>query len=75
MFFGVLKYSECLCMGCDGCCVFNLYCVSFGSNVSPRTFGCVAMSSAALFILSSRLLLYSGRSGVNSVQGVCLNLV
>ena len=23
---GVLKYSVCLCRGCDGCCVFCLYC-------------------------------------------------
>ena len=28
MFFslGVLKYVVCLCKGCDGCCVFCLYC-------------------------------------------------
>ena len=41
---------------------------SFGSNVRPRTFGCIAMGSAVLFILRSRLLLYSARSGVNGVQ-------
>ena len=23
---GVLKYVVCLCSGCDGCCVFRLYC-------------------------------------------------
>ena len=23
---GVLKYVVCLCRGCDGCCVFCLYC-------------------------------------------------
>ena len=23
---GVLKYVVCLCKGCDGCCVFCLYC-------------------------------------------------
>ena len=33
--------------------------VSFGSKVSPRTFGCVAMGSALLFIVRSRLLVYS----------------
>ena len=33
--------------------------VSFGYRVSPRTFGCVAMRSAVLFIFRSRLLLYS----------------
>ena len=31
--------------------------VSFGSKVRPRTFGCVAMGSAWLFIFRSRLLL------------------
>ena len=30
--------------------------VSFGSKVRSITFGCVAMSSAVLFILRSRLL-------------------
>ena len=25
-FFAVLKYVVCLCRGCDGCCVFCLYC-------------------------------------------------
>ena len=42
--------------------------VSFGSKVRPRTFGCIAMGSAVLFIL--RLLLYSAGSGVNRVQVV-----
>ena len=32
---------------------------SFGSKVKPRTFGCVAMRSAVLFIFRSRLLLHS----------------
>ena len=44
--------------------------VSFGSNVRPRTFGCVAMGSAVFFILRSRLLLYSAGSGVNRVKVV-----
>ena len=44
--------------------------VSFGSNVRPRTFGCVAMRSAVLFIFRFRLLLYSARSGVNRGQVV-----
>ena len=44
--------------------------VSFGSKVRPRTFGCVAMGSAVLFILRSGLLLYSAGSGVNRVQVV-----
>ena len=44
--------------------------VSFGFTVRPRTFGCIAMGSAVLFILRSRLLLYSAGSGVNRVQVV-----
>ena len=44
--------------------------VSFGSKVRPRTVGCVAMCSAVLFILRSRLHLYSAGSGVNRVQVV-----
>ena len=44
--------------------------VSFGSIVRSRTFRCVAMGSAVLFILRSRLLLYSAGSGVNRVQVV-----
>ena len=36
----------------------------------PRTFGCVAMGSALLFIVRSRLLIYSAGSGVNRVQVV-----
>ena len=37
--------------------------MSFGSKVRPRTFGCVAMGSALLFV-------YSTGSGVNRVQVV-----
>ena len=44
--------------------------VSFGSKVRPRTFWCVSMRSAVLFIFRSRLLLYSAGSGVNRVQVV-----
>ena len=42
--------------------------VSYGSKVRPRTFGCVAMHSAVLFIFRSRLFLYSAGSGVNRVR-------
>ena len=42
--------------------------VSFGSRIRRTTFGCVAMGNAVLFILRSRLLLYSAGSGVNRVQ-------
>ena len=44
--------------------------VSLGSKVRPRTFGCIAMHSAVLFIFRSRLLLYSAGSGVSKVQVV-----
>ena len=44
--------------------------VSFGSKVRPITFGCIAMGSALLFIVRSRLLVYSAGSGVNRVQVV-----
>ena len=49
--------------------MYVLY-VSFGSKVMPRTFGCVAIASAVMFIVISRLLLYSAGSGVNRVQVV-----
>ena len=44
--------------------------VSFRFTVRPRTVGCIGMSSAWLFILRSRLLVYSAESGVNRVQVV-----
>ena len=44
--------------------------VSFGSKVRPRTFGCVAMGGAVLFILRSGLLFYSVECGMNRVQVV-----
>ena len=60
-------------MICRGLCECNdmlwmcvMY-VSFGSKVRPRTFGCVALGSAMLFIVRSRLLVYYPGSGVNRV--------
>ena len=44
--------------------------VSFWSKVRHRTFGCIAMGSTVLFILRSKLLVYSAGSGVNRVQVV-----
>ena len=44
--------------------------VSCGSKVRPRTLGFVTMYSAVLFIVRSRMLLYSAGSGVNRVQVV-----
>ena len=31
---GVLKYVVCLCKGCDGCCVFCLYCDAWSCRYS-----------------------------------------
>ena len=31
---GVLKYVVCLCKGCDGCCVFCLYCDAWSCRCS-----------------------------------------
>ena len=55
-----------ICGGLCACTEMLLMCqlyVSFGSNVRPRTFGYVAMGSAVLFILRSRVLLYSAGYG------------
>ena len=61
------------CLGMCACTKMLWMCVmyvSFGSKVRPTTFGCVAMGSALLFIVRSRLLVYSAGSGVNRVQVV-----
>ena len=44
--------SLCACTEMWMCVLY----VSCGSKVRPRTFGCVAMGSALLFIVRSRLL-------------------
>ena len=62
MFIGLCACTEMLWM-----CV--LY-VSFVSNVIPRTCGRVAMGSALLCIVRSRLLVYSAGSGVDRVHVV-----
>ena len=49
-----------ICSGVCACTEMLLMCVlyvSFGSKVRPKTFGCVAMRSAVLFIFRSRYLL------------------
>ena len=62
-----------ICRGLCACTemlwMYVLY-VSFGSKVRPRTFGCVAMGCALLFIVRSRLIVYAAGSGVNRVQVV-----
>ena len=62
-----------ICRGLSACTEMlwmGVLYVSFGSKVRPRTFGCVAMGSALLFIVRSRLLVYSAGSCVNRVQVV-----
>ena len=62
-----------ICRGLCACTEMLWMCVlyvSFGSKVRPRTFGCVAMGSALLFIVRFRLFVYSAGSGVNRVQVV-----
>ena len=66
--------SESAFMICRGLCACTemlwmgvLY-AGFVSKVRPRTFGCVSMGSALLFILRSRLLVYYVGSGENSVM-------
>ena len=49
--------------------------VRFGSKVRPRTFNCVAMGGAMLFILRFRLLLYSEWSGMNKMHVVVSGLL
>ena len=51
-----------ICRGLCACTEMLWMCVlyvSFGSKVIPRTFGSVAMGSDLLFIVRSRLLVYS----------------
>ena len=62
-----------ICRGVCACTEMLWMCVlylSFRSRVRARTFGCVAMSSDLLFIVRSRLLVYSAGSDVNRVQVV-----
>ena len=62
-----------ICRGLCACTEMLSMCVlyvSFGSTVRPRTFGCIAMGSALVFIVRSRLLVYSAGSVVNRVHVV-----
>ena len=67
-----------ICRGLCACTEMLWMCVlyvSCRSKARPRTFGYVAMGSAMLFIVRSRLLVNSAGSGVNRVQVFCLDLV
>ena len=64
----VSAFIICICLwACTEMLWLCVLYVSFGSRVRPRTFGCAAMGSALLFIVRSRLLVYSAGSGVNRV--------
>ena len=61
-----------ICRGLCACTEMLWMCVlyvSFGSKVRPRTFGCIAMGSVLLFIVRSRLLVYSAGSGASCLSG------
>ena len=67
-----------ICRGLCACTEMVWMCVlyvSFWSKIRHRTFGCVAMGSALLFIVRSRLLVYSAASGVNRTRVACVCLV
>ena len=71
--FSVTVSAFMICRGVCACTEMLWMCVlyvSFGSKVRPRSFGCVAMGSALLFIVRSSLRVYSTGSGVNRVQVV-----
>ena len=66
-----------ICKGLCACTKMLWVCVlyvSFGSKVRPKTFGCVIMGSALLFMVRSKLLVYSAGSDVNRVQVVLSGL-
>ena len=46
----VLKYVVCLCRGCDGCCVFCLYCEARSCRCS--CIGSVSVSSCRCMVVS-----------------------
>ena len=62
---GVLKYVVCLCRGCDGCCVFCLYCEAW----SCRCF----LISVCMFIVSKALLISSATVIVRAGGAIWLN--
>ena len=47
---GVLKYVICLCKGCDGCCVFCLYCDAWSCRCSYMGSMSVSSCSYCMFV-------------------------
>ena len=71
-----------ICRGLCACTEMLWMCVlyvSFGSNVRPRTFGCIAMGSALLFIVARILCRVwceqSASCFVLSRQKLCVGMV
>ena len=63
-----------ICRGLCVCTEMLWMCVSFGSMVRPRTFGCVAMGSALLCIYRSRLYILQALA-CTECKLFCLDLV
>ena len=47
---GVLRYVVCLCRGCDGCCVFCLYCEAWNCRCSCMGRVSVSSCSCCMFV-------------------------
>ena len=47
---GVLKYVVCLCRGCDGCCVFCLYCEAWSCRCSCMESVSVSSCRCCMFV-------------------------
>ena len=47
---GVLKYVVCLCRGCDGCCVFCLYCEAWSCRCSCMRSVSVSSCRCCMFV-------------------------
>ena len=47
---GVLKYVVCLCRGCDGCCVFCLYCETWSCRCSCMGSMSVSSCRCCMFV-------------------------
>ena len=47
---GDLKYVVCLCRGCDGCCVFCLYCEAWSCRCSCMGSVSVSLCRCCMFV-------------------------
>ena len=87
---GVLKYGVCLCRGCDGCCVFCLYCEAWScrcscmGSVNVSSCRCcmfvscvhpVAVLNAAFCMTCSLLMLVEDAIGDHTEEAYCWQCV